>query len=108
MFLEAAGHEVLVEFESRRALERARIEKPVICLLDIGLPDMDGYALARQFKQGHDTADMILIAVTGYGQEQDRLKTAQAGFAHHLVKPVQTEELMRLLADIAANKQLAA
>jgi len=108
MFLEAAGHEVLVEFESRRALERARIEKPVICLLDIGLPDMDGYALANQLKQGRDTADMILIAVTGYGQEQDRLKTAQAGFAHHLVKPVQTEELMRLLADIAANKQLAA
>lgn len=105
MFLEAAGHEVIVEFESRRALERAAIERPSVCLLDVGLPDIDGYELARRLKRNPDTADMTLIAITGYGQEKDRLNTAQAGFSHHFVKPVSTDALMTLLTEIAVSRQ---
>jgi DNA-binding response OmpR family regulator len=72
MALEAAGHVVLVEHESRRALERARSIAPDICILDIGLPDMDGTELARCLRAQPETANAILIAVTGYGQEHDR------------------------------------
>lgn len=101
MYLQTLGYEVIVELESRRAIERARIERPHICLLDIGLPDMDGYALAAHLRRQSETKDAVLIAVTGYGQEQDRKKTAEAGFVHHLVKPVDTERLSALLSDFA-------
>jgi PAS domain S-box-containing protein len=100
MFLEASGHQVFVEHESRRALERARIEKPDVCMLDIGLPDMDGNELARRLRAQAETAKIILIAVTGYGQAQDRQNTSAAGFDHHLVKPVDAAKLLALISDI--------
>lgn len=105
MYLQAAGHEVMVEFGSGRVQERVRCEKPQVCLLDIGLPDIDGYTLARQLKADPETADAVLIAITGYGQEQDRQNTAAAGFSHHLVKPVDAVDLMALLAVIAAEEK---
>ena len=100
MFLEALGHQVLVEHGSRRALERARIEPPDVCLLDIGLPDLDGNELARRLRAQSETARAVLIAVTGYGQEQEREKVLAAGFDHHLVKPVDMAKLIALLAEI--------
>lgn len=68
-----------------------------MCILDIGLPDMDGTELARQLRSDPATCDMLLIAVTGYGQEQDRESSRAAGFDHHLVKPVDMSRLMTLL-----------
>jgi CheY-like chemotaxis protein len=103
MFLEAAGHQVMIEHEPRRALERARLERPRVCLLDIGLPNMDGNELARRLRAQPETADAVLVAITGYGQEQDRRRAAEAGFAYHFVKPVDTGQLMRLLNGIAAG-----
>jgi CheY-like chemotaxis protein len=100
MLLESRGHETTVEHSARSALERARLEAPGVCLLDIGLPDMDGNELARQLRAQPETARTILIAVTGYGQEQDRRRTAAAGFDHHLVKPVDTQHLLRLLSTL--------
>jgi CheY-like chemotaxis protein len=97
MLLEATGHTVSVENESKRALERARIEVPDVCLLDIGLPDMDGYELARRLKAQPETMNCRLIAITGYGQESDRQNTAEAGFDHHLVKPIDAYQLTELL-----------
>lgn len=100
MYLEAMGHEVIVEHGPRRALERARIEKPRVCILDIGLPDMDGNELARRLLAQSETASATLIAVTGYGQDQDRKNALAAGFAHHLVKPVDTGKLTAILSEL--------
>lgn len=104
MCLEAAGHVVTVEHTSKGALERARTEMPDVCLLDIGLPDMDGYALARLLRSQRETAATVLIAITGYGQAQDRKSSAEAGFAHHFVKPVDTVKLGALLGELAKNR----
>jgi CheY-like chemotaxis protein len=103
MLLEAAGHQVLVEHESCQALKRAKLEKPNICLLDIGLPEMDGNELAQHLRAQPETAKAVLIAVTGYGQEIDRKRTLAAGFDHHLVKPLDTRKLATILAGIVEN-----
>ena len=98
LLLESNGHVVMVEHESRRALERARIDTPDVAILDIGLPDMDGNELARRLRAEPTNAGMLLVAVTGYGQELDRSNALDAGFDHHLVKPVDTAVLTALLA----------
>lgn len=100
MLLEAGGHSVSVEHEAGRGLERAKAEAPDVCLLDIGLPDMDGNQLAQLLRADPATAGSVLIAVTGYGQESDRQRTFAAGFHHHLVKPVDTGELANILSSI--------
>ena len=100
MLLEAAGHQVAVEHDPRRALERARQAPPDAFLLDIGLPEIDGNELARRLRTQAETAASVLIAVSGYGQEQDRRAALEAGFQHHLVKPVDFERLEALLAGV--------
>jgi CheY-like chemotaxis protein len=100
MLLEACGYLVEVEHDSHRALERARHQRPDVALLDIGLPEMDGNELARRLRADAQTAAIVLVAVTGYGQEQDRRAAFEAGFDHHLVKPVDMDELTALLAGI--------
>jgi PAS domain S-box-containing protein len=104
MLLEACGYLVDVEHESHRALERARQQRPDVALLDIGLPDMDGNELARRLRADAQTGAIVLVAVTGYGQEQDRRAAFEAGFDHHLVKPVDMDELAALLAGIEAEQ----
>ncbi len=101
MFLEALGHRVIVEHGSRVALERARTEQPDVCLLDIGLPEIDGNQLARQLRAQSETAAATLIAVTGYGQERDRSNSLAAGFDEHMVKPMDIERLGALLMAVA-------
>jgi CheY-like chemotaxis protein len=101
MLLEASGHEVLVEHGARQALERSRKDAPQVYLLDIGLPDIDGNELAQRLRAQPETTNAVLIAVTGYGQEKDRVRTLAAGFDHHLVKPVDTKNLISLLAEIS-------
>jgi CheY-like chemotaxis protein len=100
MLLEAAGHEVVIEHESRHALERATSEAPQVCILDIGLPEMDGNELAQRLRASPRTAGAVLIAITGYGQDSDRGQTLAAGFDHHLVKPVDTKQLAAILAEV--------
>ncbi|GAA3956946.1 hybrid sensor histidine kinase/response regulator [Allohahella marinimesophila] len=100
MFLEASGHEVHTEHSARAVLNSIDRQVPDVFLLDIGLPEMDGNELARQLRQRQDTAKAVLIAVTGYGQAQDREKTRAAGFDYHFVKPVNTLELLEVLATI--------
>jgi CheY-like chemotaxis protein len=101
MLLEALGHQVHVAHSGQQALQRARSEKPEILFLDIGLPDMDGYELARSLRQMPEIAHSALIAVTGYGQQEDKDHALSAGFNHHLVKPVSLNKLERLIEDIA-------
>jgi signal transduction histidine kinase len=98
LYLEAAGYQVTVVQSAYAALEAARADPFDACLLDIGLPDMDGNELARQLRKMPQTASATLIAITGYGQETDRARTAAAGFDHHLVKPVDMQALLDVLA----------
>ena len=104
VFLESLGHTILIEYESIRALERAREGSPDVCLLDIGLPEMDGNELAQRLRQQPETTHAVLIAVTGYGQEEDRKNSFASGFDHHLVKPVDLARVSALLAGIDAQR----
>lgn len=103
MNLAAAGHEVLQEHDSRRALAQAPAFAPEVCLLDIGLPDLDGHALARRLREHPATCDALLVAITGYGQAEDRAASLRAGFDHHFVKPIDMQLLERLLDEHAAR-----
>jgi len=98
MLLEASGYTVAVEHSARAALARSAVDAPDVFLLDIGLPEMSGNELARRLRAQPHTAHAVLIAVTGYGQDQDRAQTAAAGFDHHLVKPVDFQALSDILA----------
>lgn len=94
MGLAAAGHHVEVAHDGPSALERARALKPDVAILDIGLPVMDGYELARSMLDTPSLEGCRLIAVTGYGLAADRERSREAGFARHLVKPVSVERVL--------------
>jgi PAS domain S-box-containing protein len=98
LLLEASGHRVSIEHDPQRALERASTEAPQVCLLDIGLPGMDGYELARHLRAQPATRHAFLVAITGYGQDSDRRLAAEAGFDRHLVKPIDLDKLQDVLA----------
>lgn len=92
------GHEVQLVHDGVAALDRAATFHPDAILLDIGLPGMNGYDVARRLRAQPEYEKTLLIAITGYGQEEDRRRSREAGFDHHLVKPVATTTLCRLLA----------
>ena len=98
MMLQMFGHEVRAAYSGQTALETAVEYQPDFVLLDIGLPDMNGYEVARRLRQQPQTKDVRLIAMTGYGQDSDRQRSQEAGFDHHLVKPVEPQKLQDLLA----------
>jgi two-component system CheB/CheR fusion protein len=100
MLLEASGHHVQTAYTGRQALELARTFRPHALLLDIGLPDVDGYKLAERFRAAPWGRSAVLVAVTGWGQEQDRLRAVEAGFDHHLVKPISAETVDTLLQSL--------
>ena len=107
MLLEMQGYVVSVAYRAQDALERAARDAPGIFLLDIGLPDMDGYELARRLRAQSATGNAVLIALTGYGQAKDRERSELAGFDHHLVKPVEIERLSALLAQVSLSARVA-
>jgi two-component system CheB/CheR fusion protein len=91
--LKLMGHEVQLAFNGQRAVEAAIDFRPDVALLDIGLPGMNGYEVARRIRQHPHLSDVVLVAQTGWGQEEDRRRSQEAGFDHHLVKPVGSEVL---------------
>ncbi|HZI03317.1 MAG TPA: CHASE domain-containing protein [Archangium sp.] len=97
--LEMDGHQVTVVHDGRAALERMGAEAPEVIFLDIGLPGMDGYEVARRIRERSDGAGPRLVAVTGHGQASDRQRSREAGFDAHLVKPVELERVRELVAD---------
>jgi CheY-like chemotaxis protein len=105
LFLQAAGHEVAVAFRAADGLDLARSFRPEVCLLDIGLPDFDGNQLARRLRMMPQAASATLVAMTGYGRQQDRDASGAAGFDHYLVKPVNTITLTQLLGACAAQAE---
>ncbi|MEP6768404.1 MAG: ATP-binding protein [Acidobacteriota bacterium] len=96
-FLRALGHSVRTVHDGASAIEVATIVRPEIVLLDIGLPDIDGHQVARRLREDRHLRASLLIALTGYGQERDRERSREAGFDHHLVKPVDLGRLESLL-----------
>ncbi|HEX8614426.1 MAG TPA: ATP-binding protein [Telluria sp.] len=100
MLLEASGHRLTVEHSARDALARIEGTRFDVCLLDIGLPEMDGNALAARLRSHPHTRGALLVAITGYGQESDRQRSRAAGFDQHMVKPVDTGKLMDVLAEV--------
>jgi CheY-like chemotaxis protein len=96
--LELAGYTVTVAYSGPEALEVARQLRSEVVLCDLGLPGMDGYAVAAALRQDPVTAGARLIALSGYGQEEDQRRSREAGFDLHLTKPVEFEVLQRLLA----------
>ena len=97
MLLQALGHEVAMAHDGIEALEQAERFAPDTVLLDIGLPRLDGYEVARRLR-AQAQRHYLLIALTGWGQEEDRARARAAGFDHHLVKPVDLDQLGRILA----------
>lgn len=103
MLLEAMGNEVLTAYDGEEALGVASDFRPQVILLDLGMPKLNGYEAARRLRQESWGKEMILIALTGWGQDQDRQRTRDAGFDHHLVKPVDPTALRNLLAELDAQ-----
>jgi two-component system CheB/CheR fusion protein len=97
MLLRATGHEVETAHDGPGALERAPDYRPEYILLDIGLPGMNGYTVAQRLRELPALRDVKLIAMTGYGQDEDRKRAREAGFDHHLVKPVDFGALCAIL-----------
>jgi CheY-like chemotaxis protein len=97
MLLTLKGHHVSTAYDGASALERAREQRPDVVLLDIGLPRIDGFEVARRLRQEHPDHPMLLVALTGYGQERDLVRIRDAGFDHHILKPLRLETLEQLL-----------
>ena len=95
------GHEVFVAHDGEAALELSVAVRPNVVLLDIGLPGMDGYEICRRMRK-LGLEDTYIIAMTGYGQERDRRRSSEAGFDEHTVKPVDIEQLSRLISSVRA------
>jgi CheY-like chemotaxis protein len=104
--LQIDGHEVQVAHEGPSAVETARAFRPGVVLLDIGLPKMDGFEVARRLRSFAETRDATLIAVSGYGQAADRQRSKDAGFDHHLVKPLDRKTLTSLLASCSPDQDI--
>jgi PAS domain S-box-containing protein len=96
------GYEVRVAYDGESALQLAEAFRPQAAVLDIGMPGMNGYELARTMRKRH--GDLILIALTGWGQESDRQRSAEAGFDRHLTKPVDPSSLQRLLLELLSRE----
>jgi PAS domain S-box-containing protein len=95
--LRLKGHDVQIAHEGEAALAAARAYRPEVVLLDIGMPGLDGYAVARRLRQEDGCDQVLLIALTGYGQDDDRRRSREAGFDDHLVKPIDLAALEALL-----------
>jgi two-component system CheB/CheR fusion protein len=101
--LQLDGHEVVVAYDGKTGLLKAREFHPEIVICDIGLPEMDGYQVARAFRADAALKGVSLIALTGYAGPQDRRRAQEAGFDRHIAKPPSIEELEKLLAEVPAG-----
>jgi CheY-like chemotaxis protein/two-component sensor histidine kinase len=104
MLLEITGNETFIAHDGAAALEAAMEHRPEVVLLDIGLPTLNGYEVGRRIRDEAWGKDVILIALTGWGQEEDRRKSQEAGFDGHLVKPVNYPALMALLSSLGVAR----
>jgi len=100
LLLEESGHVVQMAFDGPTALEIALDYQPNVVLLDIGLPGIDGFEVAKRLRQLPDLGSVVLVAITGYGQVIDKKRSQEAGFDHHLVKPANFGKVLQILATV--------
>ena len=101
MLVQESGHLVRMAHTGPTALAAALDYRPDVMLLDIGLPELDGFEVAKRIRQEPLLHDIVLVAMTGYGQESDRQHSQEAGFDHHLVKPADFEKVRQILAAVS-------
>lgn len=100
-----AGHDVRKALDGRSAVSAALSYRPHVVLLDLGLPVMSGFDVARELRRHSEMAGVPLVALTGWGQAEDRRQTKEAGFDHHLTKPTAPADLHRLLREYATEER---
>ncbi len=100
MLLETTGHETCVITESPAAIAAARAFRPEVVVLDLGMPVLDGFEIARALRADDELRDVVLVALTGWGADEDRERCRDAGFDHHLTKPVTASTVHKLLATL--------
>jgi CheY-like chemotaxis protein len=105
MMLRLAGHEIQTAHDGLEAVQAAAVFRPDVVLLDIGMPKMNGYEAARHIRAQPWGEKMVLVALTGWGQEEDKRRATEAGFDHHLTKPVEPDVLHKLLAVLSRPLQ---
>ena len=103
MLLRLKGNDIRTAYDGLEAVEAAETFRPALVLLDIGLPKLNGYDVARRIRQQPWGRDVILIALTGWGQDEDRRLSQEAGFNFHIVKPVDFTALEKLLGGLQAT-----
>ena len=103
--LERVGHDVDVAADGVQGSEMIEFQRPDLALVDIGLPRLDGYELARRVRTQEDCRDVVLVALTGYSQSGDQAKALASGFDAHLAKPVEFDRLRRMLREIGESKR---
>jgi CheY-like chemotaxis protein len=100
LVLKFDGHDTRTAFNGPDALSEARAFLPEVVFLDIGLPGMSGYEVAQELRADPNLRDVVLVALTGWGAPEDRRKSKEAGFNHHLVKPVNVEDVESVLRSL--------
>ncbi len=103
ILLRLMGNVTKTANDGAEAVEAASDFRPDVVLLDIGLPILDGYEACRRIRQQPGGAEMVMVAVTGWGQDEDRARSSEAGFDHHLVKPVDQATLAEILASVTSS-----
>jgi len=98
MMLELSGHDVAMAHDGAEAIERAKEFLPDVAFLDLGMPKLNGYEAARSIREQPWGRQILLVALTGWGQEDDKRRTREAGFDAHIVKPIDFAALEELLA----------
>ena len=101
--LELYGHDVRTVHDGAAAVKAANEFQPHIALLDIGMPTLNGYEVCRRLRSGSGNADMTVIAITGWSQPMDHQLSREAGFDHHLVKPVDPVALVALIKEVSSG-----
>ena len=104
MMLQLMGHEVFTAYDGQEAVESAAAHRPDAILLDIGMPRLNGFDAARVIREQPWGRDILLIAVTGWGADDDKRRSKEAGFDYHLVKPANPAVLEKLLSDPGAHR----
>jgi CheY-like chemotaxis protein len=103
MLVEECGHRVCTAHTGQAALAAALDYRPDVVLLDIGLPELDGFEVAKRIRQQSVLHNIVLVAMTGYGRDTDRQRSLEAGFDHYLVKPVDFGKVQQILATVSAK-----
>ena len=107
MLLRLGGHETHKAYDGTEAIDAAERLRPEVIFLDIGLPKMNGYQVCRRIREEPWGKRLVLVALTGWGQEEDRQRSLEAGFDAHLVKPLDHEALLTLLASLPTTRVTA-